>query len=193
MGVDVKKLVMGLLLAGLGLLAVGCGGATNASTSPSPSPSPTPTVVSNADLLTLFLADVKPIRARYHGLEDKLDQIIWKDAHKIADSTWPLAGRKVWKLTSKYDAIMVDLQLVDTPALMRPAMKSLLKCLRVERKMYGQIGDWLVYKEGWGSGTANGQRYEKLRVDWGEAADAWRIKVKLEAKRDNVRIPWKWN
>jgi hypothetical protein len=59
--------------------------------------------------------------------------------------------------------------------------------------MYEQIRDWLVYKEGRGEGTANGRRYEKTLPDWGEAADAWRIKVKLEAKQYGVKVPWKWN
>lgn len=188
----VKKLAVGLLLVAMGLLVVACGG-TAAKDTASPSLSPSPTVLTDADLLAQFFADVKPIRVRYRKLEDKLDHIIWDQAHKYADSSWPPAGRKVWKLTDKYDGIMVDLQLVDTPAFMKPAMKNLLKCLRIERKMYDEIGDWLVNKEGWGEGSANGQRYEKLRADYVDAVDAWRIKAKLEAKRYDAKIPWKWN
>ena len=188
-----KKLVVGLLLVVLVVLAVGCGSAaTEDATSPSASPSPSPTVLTDADLLTQFLADVKPVRVRYHRLSNQLDHLIWTDAHKTADSSWPPVGRKMWKLLPKYDGIMVDLQLIDTPDFMRPAMKNLLTCLRRESAMYDSIAGWMRYKEGWGAGSANGQRYEKMRAAWGEASDAWRIKVKLEAKRYGVRIPWKW-
>lgn len=188
-----KTFVVGLLLVGVGLLVVaGCGNAKGTSTSPSPSSSPSPTALTKADLLAQFLADVKPIRVRYRKLEIKLDHIIWSDAHKTMDSTWPAAGRKVWTLTNKYDGIMVDLQLVDPPTFMRPAMRNLLKSLRIDRTIYEHIADWLVNKEMWGNYTANGRQYEKLLADWGEAADAWRIKAKLEAKRLGVKIPWKW-
>ncbi len=55
---------------------------------------------------------------------------------------------------TEYDAILVDLQLVPTPDFMQSGMASLLKCLRLERKMYTQIGNWLVCKQSWASGTA---------------------------------------
>ena len=194
-----KKRVVGLLLVAVGLLVAGCGGATSTSTtststSPSPSPSPSPTVLTNADLLTKFLADVKPVRLRYKNLERRLNHVIWSGdvAHPTLDSTWAPAGRKVGKLTNEYDGIMVDLQVVDVPAFMRPAMMSLLKGLRIERKMYDRVGNWFVNKESWGGSTSNGKLFDKLHSDYGEALNAWVIKVKLEAKRLGVKVPWKW-
>ena len=41
-------------------------------------------------------------------------------------------------------------------------------------------------------GSGNGTAYERLVADVSDASDAWRIKVKLEAKRYGVKIPWKW-
>lgn len=188
-----KRQVVGLLLVAVGLLVAGCGDARSTSTSPSPNPSPSPTVLTKANLLTQFLADLKPIRVRYRKLENRLDHIIYEGAHNTLDSTWPPAGRKVWKLTPKYDGIMVDLQLVNTPTFMRPAMKSLLKCLRAERQMYDSAAEWLVNKEDWSSGSSNGKKFIRLRDETVEAADAWRIAVKLEAKRLGAKIPWNWN
>ena len=140
-----------------------------------------------------FVHAVRPIRVRYRLLENRLDHIIWSDAHKYIDASWPPAGRKVWRLVDQYDSILVDLQLVPTPDFMQPGMTSLLKCLRLDRKMYTQIGNWLVWKRSWASGTTNGKRYEALLAQAGDAADAWRIKVKLEAKRLGVHIPWSWS
>jgi hypothetical protein len=163
------------------------------SPSPSESPSPTPTVASEDQQFNDFVHAVRPIRLRYRTLENRLNHIIWSDAHKYIDSSWPPAGRKVWRLVNDYDAILVDLQLVQTPDFMQPGMDSLLKCLRQESKMYTQIGNWLVGKQSWASGTAHGKRYEALLTESGDAADAWRIKVKLEAKRLSVHIPWNWS
>lgn len=82
---------------------------------------------------------------------------------------------------------------MDTPAFMKSAMKNLLLCLRKERQMYESIGDWLLNKEDWSDGSLNGFTYSKLLGATSEAADAWRIKVKLEAKRYGVKVPRKWN
>jgi hypothetical protein len=76
---------------------------------------------------------------------------------------------------------------------MRQAMRSLLKGMRVERKTYDRIADWLTSKADWPPYSSNGKLYEKLSGDASEAFDAWRIKVKLEAKRYGITIPWKWN
>ena len=190
-----KKLLAGLLLGVLIVLAVSCGGsaATEDTTSPSASPSPSPTVLTDAGLLTQFLAAVKPIRVRFRKLENAVDHVVWKDANQnVIDASWPRAGHRAWKLTKRYDGIMVDLQLIDVPAFMRPAMKSLLKGLRIERKMYDNIGTSLVNKESWGNYTSDGKLYEKLQSEAADAFDAWRIKAKLEAKRYGVKIPWKW-
>jgi hypothetical protein len=165
--------------------------------SPSPSesssPSATPTVASEAQQFSDFVHAVRPIRLRYRVLENRLDHIIWSDAHKYIDSSWPPAGHKVWRAVDSYDAILVDLQLVQTPDFMQPGMNSLLRCLRLDRKMYTQIGNWLVWKRSWASGTTNGKRYEALLAQSGDAADLWRIKVKMEAKRLGVHIPWNWS
>ena len=100
-----NNVLAGLLLFAVALLAVGCGAAKQDAASPSPSPSAT--VLTKADLLRQFLADVKPIRHRYRTLEGKLDHAIWDEANMDSiNSTWPPAGRKVVKLTQKYDGIM---------------------------------------------------------------------------------------
>jgi hypothetical protein len=165
--------------------------------SPSPSesssPSATPTVASESQQFSDFVHAVRPIRLRYRLLENRLEHIIWTDAHKYIDSSWPPAGHNVWRAVNNCDAILVDLQLVQTPDFMQSGMSSLLKCLRLERKMYTQIGNWLVWKQSWASGTTNGKRYEALLTQSGDAADLWRIKVKMEAKRLGVHIPWNWS
>jgi hypothetical protein len=160
---------------------------------PSPSPSTTPTLASEDQQFSDFVHAVRPIRLRYRTLENRLNHIIWSDAHKYIDSSWPSAGRNVWHLVDNYDSILVDLQLVQTPDFMQPGMDNLLKCLRLERKMYTQIGNWLVWKQAWSSGTAHGKRYEALLAQSGDAADLWRIKMKMEAKRLSVHIPWNWS
>jgi hypothetical protein len=166
--------------------------------SPSPgvtdiSPSPSTSTASDSLDFNNFVHDVRPVRHRYRVLEDAIDYAIWTRAHKYIDASWPPAGRKVYSLLSRYDEILVDLQLISTPPFIQPAFDSLLKGLRLERQEYHMIAGWLVNKSNWASGSANGRAYESINAKATAAFDYWRVQMKFYEKSLGVHIPWNWS
>ena len=55
----------------------------------------------------------------------------------------------VRRLVGRFDGIIVDLQLVDTPPFMASAVKNLLKSVQTESTAYGNIASYLIGKEDW--------------------------------------------
>jgi hypothetical protein len=191
----VKKALAGLLLIAVGLLMGGCGAATTSSASPNPraSPSPSPTVLTDAQLLERFLADVKPIRARVFKLTRQLAGI---EKTMMAPGWYQPKGqvmsRELRKLIFKFDGILVDLQLIDAPDFMQPAMKSLVRLVALVRESWVLVADELATNAFWRLDDPGLRRLTKTDDAVSQAADAWRLKVKLEAKRWGVKVPWKW-
>lgn len=145
------------------------------SASPSPQPSVTPVVETEAEQLTRFLAEVRPILKRWTALDKKLSHALWQEAHQRRDSSWTPAGRKIQALTDGFNPITSALWRVDTPAFIQPAVRDLLTCARLEHRAYDRAAAMLI------SGDWKNKTWQKMS---GAANKAWRAYL---AKRDREK------
>lgn len=145
------------------------------SANPSPQPSISPGAETEAEQLTRFLAEVRPILKKWTRLDKKLSHALWQEAHQRRDATWPPAGRKIQALTDSFNPITAALWRVDTPAFMQPAMRDLLGCARLEHRAYDKAAAMLI------SGDWKNKTWQKMS---GAANKTWRAYL---AKRDREK------
>lgn len=144
-------------------------------TTASPQASPAASPPAQAEQLTRFLEEVRPILKKWTALDKKLSRALWEEAHQTRDSTWLPAGRKIERLTDGFNSITAALWHVDTPAFMQPAIRDLLKCARLEHRAYDKAAAMLV------SGDWKNKTWRTMS---GAANKAWRAYL---AKRDREK------
>lgn len=163
-------------------------GPSPTATGPTPSPSPTdPTAAFEA-----YLAKVKPIRNRFHALALRLHDITWKQAHNVADETWPPAGRKIERLLPRIDVMRADWDAVVPPQGLGRAHRAYLRCMRKYQLAYDRIAYCFKNKLDWSADSANGKRIKHLWDQAENSFDVFKHDVMVQSRELDVKVPWKW-
>jgi hypothetical protein len=150
------------------------------SRSGSPSPDPSATALSDKEQLARFEREVQPIVKKWNKLENRLDHLLWKDAHKYADATWPPAGYKMRALTAGFNSITSALWKVDTPSFMQTALRDMLRTAHLEHTQYDKAAAMLI-KMHWSN-----RAYRKMARATDAAWQAYLKKKKHEEQRTGL-------